>query len=141
MHASSGRAVLQGRITRSTRACYTHRGVVRVSCARLRISPPLPPWVHTMILTEITIYPVKSSAGVSLPAITVDRFGPQGDRRWMVVNESGGFLTQRDVSRMAQIGVALEQGGIQLACHGSGFTVPAPVRGRRGMGSGSPRSH
>ena len=66
-----------------------------------------------MKLTEITIYPVKSCAGISLPSVKMDRFGPEGDRRWMVVNDAGSFLTQREVSRMAQVGVTLLRGTVR----------------------------
>jgi uncharacterized protein YcbX len=53
-------------------------------------------------LTDIVIYPVKSCAGSSLAEVTLDRFGPRGDRRWMVVNDNGGFLTQRDLPAMCR---------------------------------------
>ncbi len=80
-----------------------------------------------MKLIEITIYPVKSCAGISLPSVKIDRFGPEGDRRWMVVKEAtGSFLTQREVSRMAQVGVALGPEGIHLDCDGSALAVPLP---------------
>ena len=67
-----------------------------------------------MRLTDIVIYPVKSCAGYSLAEVTLDRFGPRGDRRWMVVNESGGFLTQRDMPLMCRIEVVADGDGIRL---------------------------
>jgi hypothetical protein len=79
-----------------------------------------------MKLTDITIYPVKSFAGISLSSIKVDRFGPQGDRRWMVVNAAGSFVTQREVPQMAQVAVAPGQERIRLECDGSTITVPVP---------------
>ncbi|MEM8562465.1 MAG: MOSC N-terminal beta barrel domain-containing protein, partial [Pseudomonadota bacterium] len=48
-----------------------------------------------MELRGIFIYPVKSCAGTSLEQVTLDRFGPAGDRRWLVVDERGRFISQR----------------------------------------------
>lgn len=56
-----------------------------------------------MILESIHIYPVKGLRGVSVPAATVEPCGLQGDRRWMVVDPSGRYLTQRDLPGMARI--------------------------------------
>jgi uncharacterized protein YcbX len=84
-----------------------------------------------MKLTEITIYPVKSCAGISLQSTIVDRFGASGDRRWRVINEAGRFLTPRDVSSMARIGVSLTQQELILPYSGTSITIPLPVRMRR----------
>ena len=56
-----------------------------------------------MILESIHIYPVKGLRGVSVPAATVEPCGLQGDRRWMVVDPAGRYLTQRDLPGMARI--------------------------------------
>ena len=79
-----------------------------------------------MKLTGITHYPVKSCAGISLKLSGVDRFGLEGDRRWMVVNEMGKFLTQRDIAQMALIAVSSVSSGIHLAYGGTEIDVPFP---------------
>lgn len=56
-----------------------------------------------MNVIELAIYPVKSLGGLSLPATHIDRFGPQWDRRWMVVDTQGKFITQRQFPQMALI--------------------------------------
>jgi uncharacterized protein YcbX len=56
-----------------------------------------------MILESIHIYPVKGLHGISVPAATVESCGLQGDRRWMVVDPAGRYLTQRDLPGMARI--------------------------------------
>lgn len=58
-------------------------------------------------LTGIYIYPIKSAAGISLEMAEVENRGFQYDRRWMVVDEQGKFLTQRQLPRMALIQVRL----------------------------------
>lgn len=69
-----------------------------------------------MQLSEINIYPVKSCGGIALEAVQLDRFGPRGDRRWMVVDEQGGFLSQRQLPAMALVRVMSRgEGGLQLS--------------------------
>jgi uncharacterized protein YcbX len=77
-------------------------------------------------LTDIVIYPVKSCAGSSLAEVTLDRFGPRGDRRWMVVNDNGGFLTQRDLPAMCRIEVDADDDGIRLYLGDSSLAVEQP---------------
>lgn len=79
-----------------------------------------------MRLSEIHIYPVKSCAGISLPAVAIDRFGPVGDRRWMVVSEGGGFMSQREMPAMALIRVAQSSAGITLAQGDSSIDIEEP---------------
>ncbi|MEL1239494.1 MOSC domain-containing protein [Flavobacterium flavipallidum] len=46
-------------------------------------------------LSEIWIYPVKSLAGIPLEESKVTKRGLEYDRRWMLVDEKGVFVTQR----------------------------------------------
>ena len=79
-----------------------------------------------MQLSGITIYPVKSCAGINLDRVSLDRFGPVGDRRWLVVDERGRFVSQRDIASMALIHVEQEQGGIRLSLGDSSIQVLIP---------------
>ena len=54
-------------------------------------------------LTEINIYPVKSLGGISLDEAEVTDRGLKYDRRWMLVDEANGFLTQRVRPQMSLI--------------------------------------
>ena len=56
-----------------------------------------------MILESIHIYPVKGLRGLSVPAANVEPCGLQGDRRWMIVDPNGRYLTQRGLPGMARI--------------------------------------
>jgi uncharacterized protein YcbX len=57
----------------------------------------------TLRLTELNVYPIKSARGIPLEESEVDQFGLRHDRRWMVVNPSGEFLSQRTHPRLALI--------------------------------------
>ncbi len=58
-------------------------------------------------ISEIWIYPIKSLAGVRLNTTVVKQKGLQYDRRWMLVDRDGRFLTQREHPRMALFHVAM----------------------------------
>lgn len=53
------------------------------------------------IVTEIWIYPIKSLGGFRVRGSSVMEKGLRHDRRWMLVDESGNFLTQRVFPSMA----------------------------------------
>jgi MOSC domain-containing protein len=57
----------------------------------------------TLRLTALNIYPIKSTHGIALAESEVDGFGLRYDRRWMVVDGSGQFLSQRSHSRLALV--------------------------------------
>ncbi len=59
-------------------------------------------------LTAIHIYPVKSLSGISLESSVVERRGLQYDRRWMLVDAQGVFVSQRQFPAMVLIGTAIE---------------------------------
>ncbi len=52
-------------------------------------------------VTAIYIYPVKSLSGISLDSSVVEERGFKYDRRWMLVDESNRFITQRTHPQMA----------------------------------------
>lgn len=58
-----------------------------------------------MRVSQLFHYPVKSLKGRALSVMDVDDFGPKWDRRWMLVDETGRFVTQRQCARMGQIGI------------------------------------
>jgi len=54
-------------------------------------------------VSEIHTYPVKSCAGIALEEASLTPRGIEFDRCFMVVTESLGFMTQREIPKMAQI--------------------------------------
>lgn len=69
-------------------------------------------------LTGIHIYPIKSAAGISLSQAMVEPRGLAYDRRWMVVDGKGRFMTQRKFPQMARIGVELDDRQLQVMAPG-----------------------
>ena len=52
-------------------------------------------------ISEVSRYPVKSLCGERLGSVEVDQFGPAWDRRWMVTDPDGIYITQREEPRLA----------------------------------------
>jgi uncharacterized protein YcbX len=78
-----------------------------------------------MHLSGLFIHPVKSLRGCAVAAAEVDALGLVGDRRFMVVDEMGRFLTQRALPRMALITAALGPDSLTLLADDAGtLTVP-----------------
>ncbi len=55
------------------------------------------------VISRLFVYPVKSCAAVEVQEAILTESGLEFDRAWMVVDERGGFLTQRELPRMALI--------------------------------------
>ena len=60
-------------------------------------------------------YPIKSCRGTSLDSAEVGSRGIVADRQWMIVDENGDFLTQREVPRMALVCPRLMDGGLEIS--------------------------
>lgn len=56
-----------------------------------------------MQISEIFTYPIKSCGRLSHTEIELDARGPIWDRRWMVVDSDGIFITQREISALALV--------------------------------------
>lgn len=55
------------------------------------------------IVEALFIYPLKSAAGTRVETLGLDLRGAIGDRRWMVVNEYGAAITQRERRKLALV--------------------------------------
>jgi len=65
-------------------------------------------------------------AGRSVQTAQVEGWGLAGDRRWMVVDEAGVFVTQRDQAGMAVIRATPSEAGLRLSAPGrEGIDVTA----------------
>ena len=60
-----------------------------------------------LALSELYVYPIKSVGGISLREARLDERSISYDRRWMLVDENGKFMSQRRHPRMALISTCL----------------------------------
>ncbi len=71
-----------------------------------------------LLLSSLHVHPVKSCAGVAVDEALLIETGLEFDRAWMVVDESGEFITQREQPRMALVKPKLRTDDIQLRAPG-----------------------
>jgi uncharacterized protein len=80
------------------------------------------------VLTSIHIYPLKGGRGLDLSESAVHPWGLAGDRRWMLADQNGRFISQREHTALARLDLAFGPGGALLAAAAghAPLTVPVP---------------
>src|SRR5947209_11626551 len=86
-------------------------------------------------VTTISVYPVKSLRPIRPETWPVERRGLKHDRRWMVVDSDGVFMTRRELTEMAKVEAVPEGGGLVFSKEGFG-SVCAPLQPEGPAGSG-----
>ncbi|HEV3292324.1 MAG TPA: MOSC N-terminal beta barrel domain-containing protein [Streptosporangiaceae bacterium] len=82
-------------------------------------------------IASIHIYPVKAGQAVDLTEAEVEPCGLAGDRRWLVTDPDGQFITQRAEPTLALVCARYSAGGsLRLSAAGEPpLRVPAPAEG------------
>lgn len=84
-----------------------------------------------MRIAGLNIFPLKSARGIALTESPMDAMGLSGDRRWMLINPDGYFITQREMPGLARLVVIPTNAGLTLSMNGKSLTVPYPASDRR----------
>lgn len=66
------------------------------------------------VVAGLSVYPLKSARGIALAHAELALTGLQHDRQLMVIDDTGRFVSQRSVPRLACVGTALEPDGVRL---------------------------
>lgn len=85
-------------------------------------------------IAGLNIFPVKSCRGIAVPRARIRIRGlaldaganTVGDREWMIVDEKGRFVTQREAPRLALIDVTVSHGTLRLSTRGA-TTLDVPL--------------
>ncbi len=67
-----------------------------------------------MVVKEIIIYPIKSLGGINTDRAIANEKGLEHDRRMMLVDSNGRFLSQRERHEMALIGAEFAENGFKF---------------------------
>jgi uncharacterized protein YcbX len=87
-------------------------------------------------IASLYLHPVKSCAGIAVDEALLIETGLQLDRAWMVVDDAGTMITQRDTPRLALVRITLRGDDMvlrapgMLALHVSLDAVEQPSRAR-----------
>jgi uncharacterized protein YcbX len=74
--------------------------------------------LNQITVDRIIVYPIKSLAGVSVESAEVEPRGLRFDRRWMLVDSNGRFISQREFPALALTHVTIEPDGILVQAPG-----------------------
>jgi uncharacterized protein YcbX len=75
--------------------------------------------VHAVQLSGIFVYPIKACGGVALARSNLVERGLAFDRRYMLVDRSGTFVSQREVPKLCRVSTAFEQDDIVASAPGN----------------------
>ncbi|MGF6253186.1 MOSC domain-containing protein [Ensifer sp. LBL] len=67
-----------------------------------------------MKVTGLNIHPLKSGRAIARETVSVNLDGVDGDRRFMLVEPDGRFITQRELQLLAQVEASHIDGGVHL---------------------------
>lgn len=67
------------------------------------------------IVKELYIYPIKSLAGISIQSAVAEEMGFENDRRWMLIDDLGQFITQRKHPILSQFQPEISTNTIEIS--------------------------
>jgi uncharacterized protein YcbX len=102
------------------------------SAYRHRDEEPAMDGAGPVTVASIHIYPVKAGRAIDLAEAEVEPWGLAGDRRWLVVDPDGRFISQRTEPALALVRTRYgAAGSLQLGTDGQPpLVVPAPAEVR-----------
>ena len=77
-------------------------------------------------VSKLFYYPIKSLPGIACEQLSINAWGPLRDRRLMLVDEQGKFITQRQCRIMALMSLNDDLEYLTLAYQAETFTLPWP---------------
>ena len=85
----------------------------------------------TGVISQLFIYPVKSCAAIEVSETRLTPTGLAMDREWMIVDQNGQFLTQRQIPHMVWITPSLRADALILnAPQQQEISIPFSYRGK-----------
>jgi uncharacterized protein len=79
------------------------------------------------IVSQLFIYPIKSLAGIEVIQASFDRTGFLHDRRWMLVDETYRFISQREIPVLCLFQTSFTQTGIQIQYKADQLEIPLSI--------------
>ncbi len=83
----------------------------------------------SLSVEQLYEHPIKSCAARPVAAFTLDARGPTGDRRWMLVDADGKFVSQRKFPMLARVNVVPEPDGLRVQDADRTLHVAPPTDG------------
>jgi uncharacterized protein YcbX len=75
-------------------------------------------------ITALYVYPIKSLKGITLQQADISETGIAYDRFWMLVNENGDFLSQREHAILALFKVSMQSDSFTVSFDEKSIKIP-----------------
>jgi len=107
----------------------------KTSLRHCGIAPPIFATEAGFVKSELRItglftYPIKSCGAIAHASVGLDGFGLQWDRRWMLVDPAGRFVTQRTLPRLALVTPVITETELRIVAPGRA-PLEVPLAGAR----------
>lgn len=83
-----------------------------------------------MVVSQLYIYPIKGLGGISLQQSQVMQRGLQFDRRYMLVDENGKFISQRTIPQLALFKLKSIDNGFEITYNNQQLILPFAISGK-----------
>lgn len=83
--------------------------------------------MNSVIVSETWIYPIKSMGGIRIKKSLAVEKGLQHDRRWMLIDEAGNFISQRQHTSLALFKVSIVDSYLLVQFKGSAIQIPLTI--------------
>lgn len=80
---------------------------------------------HSLHIASLHHYPLKSAQGISLTQAHMNPLGLEQDRRWVLIDDAGNFLSQRTCTAIGAIHVDAHEQALTISLHGQTHTATA----------------
>jgi len=87
-----------------------------------------------MTVQDLYIYPVKSLGGIKTEKARALQRGFEFDRRWMLIDDTGKFISQRTEFQLALLRTRITENGVQISHKSKDTSISIPF----GFGSAGP---
>lgn len=79
------------------------------------------------VVVSAHLYPIKSCAGTVVDALAADALGPVPDRRFMLVDRDGVFLSQRELPKLARVEPEVRADSLRVRASGTNDALDVPL--------------
>tara|TARA_B100000809_G_C15084018_1_gene510731 strand:+ start:733 stop:1551 length:819 start_codon:yes stop_codon:yes gene_type:complete len=75
-------------------------------------------------IKELYVYPIKSLKGISIKQAEISETGIKYDRYWMLVDQHGDFITQREIPKLALFQVSIHNEHLTVRFESKEINIP-----------------
>jgi len=79
-------------------------------------------------ISELYVYPIKTLGGIALNEAKLSECGIEYDRYWMLIDDNGRFITQRDIPKLALFKLKFQNDTFIVEYENHQISIPTSLR-------------